>query len=114
MADRAVTRSSSNAEAAASEDLNQYRIAQQQFDTAAQYVDELTDGLRDYLRCTTRLTTVEFPIEVDDGSVSTFTGYRALHARVRGPGKCGIRYHPDVTPHEVRALASGTTRTCAE
>jgi glutamate dehydrogenase/leucine dehydrogenase len=113
MADRAVTRSSSKAEGAASEDLNQYRIAQQQFDTAAQYVDGLTDGLRNYLRCTTRLTTVEFPIEVDDGSVRTFTGYRALHSRVRGPGKGGIRYHPDVTPDEVRALASWMTWKCA-
>src|SRR5258708_18358047 len=109
MADRAVTRSSSNAEAAASEDLNQYRIAQQQFDNAAQYVDGLPEGLRDYLRCTTRLTTVEFPIELEDGSVKTFAGYRALHSRVRGPGKGGIRYHPDVTPDEVRALASWMT-----
>ncbi len=113
MADRAVTRSSSNAEAAASEDLNQYRIAQQQFDNAAQYVDGLPDGLRDYLRCTTRLTTVEFPIELEDGSVKTFAGYRALHSRVRGPGKGGIRYHPDVTPDEVRALASWMTWKCA-
>src|SRR5258708_5254918 len=113
MADRAVTRSSSNAEAAASEDLNQYRIAQQQFDNAAQYVDGLPEGLRDYLRCTTRLTTVEFPIELEDGSVKTFAGYRALHSRVRGPGKGGIRYHPDVTPDEVRALASWMTWKCA-
>ena len=113
MADRAVTRSSSKAESAASEDLNQYRIAQQQFDTAAQYVDGLPDGLRDYLRCTTRLTTVEFPIELEDGSVKTFVGYRALHSRVRGPGKGGIRYHLDVTPDEVRALASWMTWKCA-
>ena len=47
---------------------------------------------------TSRLTTVEFPVELDDGTVQTFTGYRALHSRVRGPGKGGIRYHPDVTP----------------
>ena len=113
MADRAVTRSSSNAEAAASEDLNQYRIAQHQFDIASQYVAGLTDGLRDYLRCTTRLITVEFPIETDDGSVLTFVGYRALHSRVRGPGKGGIRYHPDVTDDEVRALASWMTWKCA-
>jgi glutamate dehydrogenase (NAD(P)+) len=110
MADRAVT---SKVQAAPSEDLNQYRIAQQQFDTAAQYVAGLADGLRDYLRCTTRLTTVEFPIELEDGSVTTFVGYRALHSRVRGPGKGGIRYHPDVTPDEVRALASWMTWKCA-
>ena len=106
MADRAVSRISSNAEATASEDLNQYRIAQHQFDTASQYVEALNDGLRDYLRCTTRLTTVEFPIETDDGTVRTFIGYRALHSRVREPRKSDIRYHPDVTADEVRALAS--------
>src|SRR5258707_1166914 len=113
MAERATTRSSSKAEAAASEDLNQYRIAQHQFDTASQYVEGLTDGLRDYLRCTTRLTTVEFPIEMDKDGVKTFVGYRALHSRVRGPGKGGIRYHPEVTPDEVRALASWMTWKCA-
>src|SRR4029077_8287798 len=85
---------------------------QAQFDAAAQYV-EIPDGLREYLRHTSRLTTVEFPIEEDDGTVKTYTGYRALHSRVRGPGKGGIRYHPDVTADEVRALASWMTRKCA-
>ena len=42
---------------------------------------------------------------MDDGSVRTFAGYRAMHSRVRGPGKGGIRYHPDVNGDEVRALA---------
>src|SRR5881394_1365162 len=96
-----------------SEDLNPYRIAQQQFDTAAQYVADLPEGLRDYLRRTSRLTTVEFPIEGDDGVVRTFVGFRALHSRVRGPGKGGIRYHPDVNADEVRALASWMTWKCA-
>ncbi|HEV7427681.1 MAG TPA: Glu/Leu/Phe/Val dehydrogenase [Thermoanaerobaculia bacterium] len=95
-----------------SENLNSYSIAQAQFDAAAQYVD-IPDGLRQYLRHTSRLTTVEFPIEGDDGTVRTYTGYRALHSRVRGPGKGGIRYHPDVTPDEVRALASWMTWKCA-
>jgi glutamate dehydrogenase (NAD(P)+) len=95
-----------------SENLNSYSIAQAQFDAAAQYVD-IPDGLRQYLRHTSRLTTVEFPIEGDDGAVRTYTGYRALHSRVRGPGKGGIRYHPDVTADEVRALASWMTWKCA-
>src|SRR5439155_13644592 len=95
-----------------SENLNSYAIAQAQFDAAAQYV-EIPDGLREYLRHTSRLTTVEFPIEEDDGTVKTYTGYRALHSRVRGPGKGGIRYHPDVTADEVRALASWMTWKCA-
>jgi glutamate dehydrogenase/leucine dehydrogenase len=95
------------------EDLNSYHIAQDQFDHAAQYVTELPEGLRDYLRQTTRLTTIQFPIEGDDGRVRTFTGYRAMHSRVRGPGKGGIRYHLDVTADEVRALAAWMTWKCA-
>ncbi len=97
----------------ARENLNPYDIAQQQFDTAAQYVAELPDGLRVWLRGTTRLIKVEFPVECDDGSVRTFSGYRAVHSRVRGPGKGGIRYHPDVNADEVRALASWMTWKCA-
>jgi len=95
------------------ENLNPYDIAQQQFDTAAQYVADLPNGLRDWLRGTLRLLKVEFPIECDDGSVKIFSGYRALHSRVRGPGKGGIRYHPEVNADEVRALASWMTWKCA-
>jgi len=96
-----------------SEDLNPYNIAQQQFDAAAGHVAELPDGLRKWLRGTTRLVKVEFPVECDDGTVRTFAGYRAVHSRVRGPGKGGIRYHPDVNGDEVRALASWMTWKCA-
>jgi glutamate dehydrogenase (NAD(P)+) len=96
-----------------SEDLNPYNIAQMQFDAAAGYVAELPEGLRHWLRGTTRLVKVEFPVERDDGTVQTFAGYRALHSRVRGPGKGGIRYHPDVNGDEVRALASWMTWKCA-
>ncbi|HET7712169.1 MAG TPA: Glu/Leu/Phe/Val dehydrogenase [Thermoanaerobaculia bacterium] len=95
------------------ENLNSYDIAQQQFDSAAQYVSDLPDGLRVWLRGTTRLIKVEFPVECDDGSVRTFSGYRAVHSRVRGPGKGGIRYHPEVNADEVRALASWMTWKCA-
>jgi len=95
------------------EDLNSYNIAQRQFDTAAQYVADLPDGLRSWLRGCERLVKLEFPVERDDGSVETFSGYRALHSRVRGPGKGGIRYHPDVNADEVRALASWMTWKCA-
>jgi len=95
------------------ENLNPYDIAQQQFDTAAKYVADLPNGLRDWLRGTMRLLKVEFPIECDDGSVKIFSGYRAQHSRVRGPGKGGIRYHPEVNADEVRALASWMTWKCA-
>src|SRR6202035_3991748 len=96
-------------ETSSQEDLNPFRIAQQQFDQAAHFVPALRDGLIDYLKTPSRVITVQFPIEMEDGSVKTFTGYRALHSRVRGPGKGGIRYHPDVTEDEVRALASWMT-----
>jgi glutamate dehydrogenase (NAD(P)+) len=56
---------------------------------------------------------VEFPVELADGSVRHFTGYRVLHSQVRGPGKGGIRYHPDVTLDEVRALAAWMNWKCA-
>jgi len=95
------------------ENLNPYDIAQEQFDTAADYVADLPQGLRLWLRGTMRLLKVEFPIECDDGKVRIFSGYRALHSRVRGPGKGGIRYHPDVNADEVRALASWMTWKCA-
>ncbi|HVT02917.1 MAG TPA: Glu/Leu/Phe/Val dehydrogenase [Thermoanaerobaculia bacterium] len=94
------------------ENLNPYDIAQQQFDSAAQYVP-LPAGLLALMRGTARLLKVEFPIECDDGTVRVFAGYRALHSRVRGPGKGGIRYHPDVNADEVRALASWMTWKCA-
>src|SRR5262249_13031312 len=60
-----------------------------------------------------KAVSLEFPIEMDDGSVQVFSGYRVLHSRVRGPGKGGIRYHPDVTLDEVQALAAWMTWKCA-
>jgi glutamate dehydrogenase (NAD(P)+) len=95
------------------EDLNPYRIAQQQFDCAAQYIPTLRKGLLEFLRRPGRAITLEFPIETQDGEVKNFVGYRVLHNNVRGPGKGGIRYHPDVTLDEVRALASWMTWKCA-
>ena len=62
----------------ATEDLNPYNIAQQQFDHAAEYVADLPAGLRNLLRATQRLLKVEFPIECDDGTVRMFSGYRAF------------------------------------
>ena len=94
---------------ALSENLNPYDIAQDQFDRAAQYVPDVPDGLRALLRGCGHLVKVEFPVECEDGQVRVFSGYRALHSRVRGPGKGGIRYHPDVNADEVRALASWMT-----
>jgi len=113
MAVRGNARGQSARSVVPAENLNPYDIAQQQFDSATQYVADLPEGLRTFLRGSSRLLKVEFPVECDDGSVRTFSGYRALHSRVRGPGKGGIRYHPDVNADEVRALASWMTWKCA-
>jgi len=95
------------------EDLNPYHVVQEQIDRAGQYLPELRPGLIDFLKRTARMVSVDFPIETDDGAIRMFTGYRAIHSRIRGPGKGGVRFHPDVTEDEVRALASWMTWKCA-
>jgi glutamate dehydrogenase/leucine dehydrogenase len=95
------------------EDLNPHHIAVQQFEQAAQHLPKLQRGLTDFLKRPGRTAIVEFPVELDDGSVRMFTGYRVLYNHVRGPGKGGIRYHPGVTLDEVRALAAWMTWKCA-
>jgi glutamate dehydrogenase/leucine dehydrogenase len=97
---------------AGQEDLNPYNIARAQLDRAVCYMPALKNGFVDFLRRPQRTLIVEFPIETDDG-VFCFTGYRVLHNSSRGPGKGGIRFHPDVTADEVRALASWMTWKCA-
>ncbi len=96
-----------------SEDLNPFHIASRQFDQAVAHMPHLQPGLVSFLRRPARTVTVEFPVQMRDGSVRMFTGHRVLHSRVRGPGKGGIRYHPDVTLDEVRALATWMTWKCA-
>lgn len=95
------------------EELNPYRIAQRQTDEAARFLPELEPGLIEFLKRPDKLVTVEFPVSSTSGEVLNFVGYRAIHNRARGPGKGGIRYHPDVTADEVRALATWMTWKCA-
>jgi glutamate dehydrogenase (NAD(P)+) len=95
------------------EDLNPYHIAQHQCEHAARFLPELNPGLVYFLKRADRTTAVEFPIQTQGGEVKNFKGYRVIHNRARGPGKGGIRYHPDVTVDEVRALASWMTWKCA-
>jgi glutamate dehydrogenase (NAD(P)+) len=95
------------------EDLNPFHIAAQQFDTAAAHLPKLKRGMIDFLKRPGRTLIVEFPVELADGTVRIFVGYRVLHSQVRGPGKGGIRFHPAVTLDEVRALAAWMTWKCA-
>jgi len=95
------------------EDLNPSRIAQLQFDHAAGFVPNLREGLIDFLKTPSRVITVHFPVELESGLVQTFTGYRVLHSALRGPGKGGMRYHPEVNEDEMRALAAWMNWKCA-
>jgi glutamate dehydrogenase (NAD(P)+) len=92
--------------------INPWRVAQQQFDLAADKLN-LDPGLRRVLREPRRELTVHFPVKMDDGSVQVYTGYRVQHNVGRGPAKGGIRYHQDVTLDEVKALAMWMTWKCA-
>jgi len=95
------------------EELNPYVIARRQSDAAARYLPELEPGLLEFLQRPDKVVIVEFAISTTSGEVRNFVGYRAVHNRSRGPGKGGIRYHPDVTLDEVRALATWMTWKCA-
>lgn len=94
------------------ENLNPFHIAQQQFDNAAEYL-KLPKDLCEVLKRPKRQLIVSIPIEMDDGSIHVYEGYRVQHNIARGPAKGGIRYHPDVTLDEVKALASWMTWKCA-
>jgi len=89
-----------------------WQVALRQFQIAADMLG-LKRGVRDLLAHPKRELTVNFPVKLEDGSVRVFTGYRVHHTTVPGPTKGGIRYHPDVTLNEVRALAMWMTWKCA-
>ncbi|MDT4895829.1 MAG: glutamate dehydrogenase [Acidobacteriota bacterium] len=94
------------------EELNPFMIAKQQFDRAADYL-ELGDSMRRVLKNAKRQLVVSIPVKMDNGEVQVFEGYRVQHNIARGPAKGGIRYHPQVTLDEVKALASWMTWKCA-
>ncbi|OLE54117.1 MAG: glutamate dehydrogenase [Acidobacteria bacterium 13_1_20CM_3_53_8] len=97
---------------AVKEELNPFEIAKQQFNRAADYLD-LDDSMRAVLSNTKRQLIVSIPVKMDSGHVEVFEGYRVQHNIARGPAKGGIRYHPNVTLDEVKALASWMTWKCA-
>jgi glutamate dehydrogenase (NAD(P)+) len=93
------------------DELNVYESAEARFETAAAKLD-LEQGLYRYLKFPEREITVYIPVSLDNGHVEVYTGYRVLHSSVRGPGKGGIRFAPNVTLDEVRALAAWMTWKC--
>ncbi len=97
------------------EDLDLFLIARRQFDRAVPFVHPLEGwrGMAEMLFEPERTVKVALPVVLDDGFVHNFVGYRVLHDTVRGPGKGGIRFHPDVDENEVKALAIWMTWKCA-
>ncbi|HEY6121528.1 MAG TPA: Glu/Leu/Phe/Val dehydrogenase [Pyrinomonadaceae bacterium] len=94
------------------EELNPFEIAKQQFNIAADFL-ELDASLRHVLENPKRQLIVSIPVKMDGGDVQVFEGYRVQHNIARGPAKGGIRYHPNVSLDEVKALASWMTWKCA-
>ncbi len=97
---------------AAHDELNVYKSAEARFEIAAQKLG-LEQGVYKYLKYPSKEITVYVPVALDNGHLEVFVGYRVLHSTVRGPGKGGIRFAPDVTIDEVRALAAWMTWKCA-
>jgi glutamate dehydrogenase/leucine dehydrogenase len=89
-----------------------YDVALRQYDAVADKLD-IDPGIREMLRHPRVAVEVAFPVKMDDGTVKVFKGYRVIHNTARGPGKGGIRYHPDVTFEEVKALSMWMTWKCA-
>ncbi len=93
-------------------EFNPWEAQAARFDIAAKKLN-LDEGLWKILRYPNREIIVHLPIQMDDGRLEVFTGYRVQHSIARGPGKGGVRYSPDVNLDEVRALASWMTWKCA-
>jgi glutamate dehydrogenase (NAD(P)+) len=89
-----------------------FRMASQQFDLVADYLEIAHDD-RDRLRMPKRSISVAIPIHCDDGRTEVFMGYRVQHHLTLGPTKGGIRYHPEVELGEVAALAMWMSWKCA-
>ncbi|MHB1435834.1 MAG: Glu/Leu/Phe/Val family dehydrogenase [Thermoplasmata archaeon] len=92
--------------------VNPFETAKQQVDIVADLIG-LDAGMRSVLKAPKRELTVNFPVRMDDGSYRVYTGYRVQYNMARGPTKGGIRYHPQVTLDEVRALAAWMTWKCS-
>ena len=94
------------------QELNPWLAAEARFDEAASRLG-LDEGLCKVLRTSGKEIIVHIPVTLDDGRLEVFTGYRVQHSIARGPGKGGVRFAPDLTLDEVRALAAWMTWKCA-
>src|SRR6202789_30523 len=94
------------------QEINPWEAQSARFEFAARKLN-LEENLWKVLSTPSREIIVHFPVTMDNGKIEMFTGFRVQHSIARGPGKGGIRYAPDVTLDEVRALASWMTWKCA-
>ncbi len=92
--------------------LNAFEMALKQLDEVAKLIN-LDSGLHQVLAHPKRVLTVSVPVKMDNGEIKVFTGYRSQHNDARGPYKGGIRYHPQVSIDEVKALSMWMTWKCA-
>jgi glutamate dehydrogenase len=92
--------------------INTYEVAQQRIKRAVEQ-SGLPSDVYEWLKAPDRVVESSIPVEMDDGSIRAFTGYRAQHNNVLGPYKGGIRYHLDVDADEVKALSIWMTFKCA-
>jgi glutamate dehydrogenase/leucine dehydrogenase len=91
---------------------NAYDVALENFDLAADAL-QLEDDVRAMIKYPERMLSVSIPVRMDNGHIKRFEGYRVQHSTTRGPAKGGIRFHPNVTLDEVKALATWMTWKCA-
>jgi glutamate dehydrogenase/leucine dehydrogenase len=91
---------------------NPYESMMARFDKAAELL-KLEEGVYSYLKTPSKQVIVSIPIQMDNGEIKVFEGYRVIHDNVLGPSKGGIRYAADVTLDEVKALAAWMTWKCA-
>lgn len=94
------------------EKINPFEVALKQLEEASKILN-LEKGMLEILSNPKRILTVSIPTRMDDGTIKVFTGFRSQHNDARGPHKGGIRYHPDVTLEEVKALSMWMTWKCA-
>ncbi len=92
--------------------INPFEVALEQLDEAAKLIN-LDNGLHQILAHPKRVLTVSLPVKLDNNEIRVFTGFRSQHNDARGPYKGGIRYHPQVTIDEVKALSMWMTWKCA-
>jgi len=92
--------------------INPYQTAVQQLDEASKLI-KLDNGMRQVLANPKRVLTVSLPVKMDNNEITVFTGFRSQHNDARGPYKGGIRYHPQVSIDEVKALSMWMTWKCA-